>query len=80
MYYFVHVKTSSLHKNINYNYSNIPRNPLQYDPADLFTWCSSQLRNSNPLVVDIAVQYLQSLCSIHEYKQGFYESKSGIAM
>ncbi|KAJ3392716.1 H(+)-transporting V1 sector ATPase subunit H [Lobulomyces angularis] len=45
-----------------------------FEPIDLYSWITSQLLNSNPNIVDISVQYLQSLLSITEYRIGFFKS------
>lgn len=45
-----------------------------FDPADVFAWLTQQLASTNANIVDLAVQYLQSLLSIIEYRPLFYAS------
>lgn len=48
------------------------------DVSDLFNWILSQLRNPNPSIVDIAVQYLQSLLGKTEYRWKFWEMNGSV--
>ncbi|KAJ3054634.1 H(+)-transporting V1 sector ATPase subunit H [Rhizophlyctis rosea] len=52
--------------------------PTTYDPTDLFAWLASQMQSTNASVVDIAVQLLQSLLSITQYRLPFYQSGTGM--
>jgi hypothetical protein len=49
-----------------------------FDPTDLFVWVTAQLQSTNPGVVDIAVQLLQSLLSLSDYRLPFYQTLNGV--
>ncbi|KAJ3415272.1 H(+)-transporting V1 sector ATPase subunit H [Chytridiales sp. JEL 0842] len=46
--------------------------------AEVFTWLAGKLQDTNTNVVDIAVQILQSLLSVPEYRLSFYQTPSGV--
>ncbi|KAJ3016961.1 H(+)-transporting V1 sector ATPase subunit H [Thoreauomyces humboldtii] len=48
------------------------------DITDLLVWITAQLQNQNSHVVDIAVQYLQSILSVPAYRLRFYQTPHGV--
>ncbi|KAJ3085168.1 H(+)-transporting V1 sector ATPase subunit H [Quaeritorhiza haematococci] len=50
-----------------------------FDPNDFFVWITAQLQGSNPAVVDIVVQYLQTLLSINSYRALFFKTPNAVA-
>ncbi|KAI9099341.1 armadillo-type protein [Phlyctochytrium arcticum] len=48
------------------------------DLHEFFVWISQQLRSSNPNVADIAVQLLQSILAIGQYRLSFYQTPSAV--
>ncbi|TPX33246.1 hypothetical protein SmJEL517_g03842 [Synchytrium microbalum] len=45
-----------------------------FDPSDLFVWMTAQLQSTNPGVVDITVQLLQSILSLTQYRLPCYQT------
>ncbi|KAI8821683.1 armadillo-type protein [Fimicolochytrium jonesii] len=48
------------------------------DISELLTWLTTQMQNANVNIVDIAVQLLQSILSIPEYRLPFYQTHQGV--
>ncbi|KND02681.1 H(+)-transporting V1 sector ATPase subunit H [Spizellomyces punctatus DAOM BR117] len=48
------------------------------DATELFVWIAEQLQNANANIVDIAVQLLQSLLSVPEYRLPFYQTPNAV--
>ncbi|KAI8590521.1 armadillo-type protein [Geranomyces variabilis] len=48
------------------------------DISELLVWITAQLQNPNSAVVDIAVQYLQSILSIPSTRLKFYQTPGGV--
>ncbi|KAI8916734.1 ATPase, V1 complex, subunit H [Powellomyces hirtus] len=48
------------------------------DISELLAWITTQLHNPNSNVVDIAVQYLQSILSVSKYRLKFYQTPGGV--
>ncbi|TPX32306.1 hypothetical protein SeMB42_g07636 [Synchytrium endobioticum] len=45
-----------------------------FDPSDLFVWMTTELQSTNPGVVDITVQLLQSILSLSQYRLPCYQT------
>ena len=43
-------------------------------------WVVGLLQNANSSIVDLGLQFLQSLLSIHEYRLAFYKSAVGLSL
>ncbi|KAJ3258864.1 H(+)-transporting V1 sector ATPase subunit H [Boothiomyces macroporosus] len=48
------------------------------DPTELFTWVVFQLASTNSNVVDICLQFLQSLLAINMYRKEFVKQADGV--
>ncbi|KAI9197525.1 armadillo-type protein [Polychytrium aggregatum] len=53
--------------------------PVKYDPSELFAWTINQMSAPNQNVVDIAVQLVQSLLSIVNYRPLFFQTQRGVS-
>ncbi|KAJ2996713.1 H(+)-transporting V1 sector ATPase subunit H [Globomyces sp. JEL0801] len=52
--------------------------PYPTDPSELFAWIVFQLASTNPNVVDISIQLLQSLLSILAYRKAYFQQSGSI--
>ncbi|ORX91370.1 ATPase V1 complex subunit H [Basidiobolus meristosporus CBS 931.73] len=55
------------------------KKPAGVDLKDFFQWIAAQLQSKNANVADIAVQNLESLLRVSNYRVQFYETRNGVS-